>query len=210
MAALSQREAYERLMLRNQVVAGLRLGLPVLGGAGLAYLVLALLFNALTQQFSFASLSIDRDQLSVAAPHLSVTGEDGSVFEASAEAAAISAGDPDRITLSATSLTRTPGDETATLTLTSPSGVLEAADQRLTLPERSVVAGSDGLRGQSGPAVGEIGTGLFRAEAIDLTFAGGATLSAASGGYDAATGRFRFSDVVVTLPDTPGRTETAP
>lgn len=199
---------YQRLAFRNQVVAGLRWGMPALGATILGYLATLLALNIAGQQFSFAGIAIDRNQLTVASPRVSATGADGAVVEASAESAGISAAAIDVIRLSKVRMTRIPADASAMLTLESPEGALDGATQELSLGESSVLTGTDGLSGTLGPISARLGTGIYRTGPVTLHFPSGATIQAGSGAYESATGRFTFAGTVtVTLPGTPGEAE---
>jgi hypothetical protein len=198
---------YARLLLRNRLVGTLRVVVPALAAAVLVYLLAVLGLGMIGQQLSVASISIDRDQLMVEAPRLSVTGDDGSVYEASAREARISAKAADTIDLRAARLVRAPPNQAPLLTLTSPTGTLRLAAQYLTLPEETALVGSDGMVGTIGPIDADLGAGLYRTGALALRFADGATLLARSGQYDTHTGQYTFTGVEVTLPMTPGETQ---
>lgn len=200
---------YARLTARNRVVAILRIAVPVLGVLVLGLLLLQLVVGSLAPGFSFAGITIDRDRLMVDAPSYEAMSADGTSYSVQAAAAVAAPGTSDIIDLEGVLLTMRQPDG-ATMTAAADAAQLQTIDQLVLVDGLTRVADN---RGAAGTLVGvraDIPAETMTASgAVDLTFADGTTLDASSMSYT-PDGTWRFTEVTVVLPATPGAAAAPP
>lgn len=192
-----------RLTTRNRVVAVLRLLVPAAGALALLVLVAQIYIANTLRQYGISGIRIDRGALLVDAPQYSAVGSDGARYSATARDAHAALGDPRLITMDdvALELAR-PGGRT--LHLTAATAVADTARGIVSVPGIATLRDDKGLHGTLDRLSADVEAGTAVAEGpVDLTFAGGATLSAAGMHYDGPAQSWRFDRVTLVLPALP-------
>jgi lipopolysaccharide export system protein LptC len=202
---------YARLSRRNRLVTLLRVAVPVAGAVILAVVVGGIVVDNLREQFGFSSIRIDRDNLVVDTPKLTATGDDGTLYSATARVAKVRVGGTDVIDMTDAVFTMTPL-EGAAFTALSPLATLQTKTQIITVPGTMSVTSNDGLHGTITDFTGDVPTWQIVANgAVDLTFPEGMHVQSQGMTYDGNKKLWSFSRATVTLPETPGgAVETAP
>jgi hypothetical protein len=200
----TRHDLYLRLLRRNRVIAALRVAVPVAGGLMLAALVVGIVVGSLDDRFGFASLSIDRNNFVVDAPHFSAVAANGNAYTITATEARAAVGDLDTIMVTGgvIAMRTAAGRE---LSASYDRATLETADQVVTIRGTADVVGNDGMTGTIADVVWDVpNERLLASGALDVALADGKRIAARGVTYDAAAGVWRFTGVTVTLPDLPG------
>jgi hypothetical protein len=203
-ATSGRHELYRGLTRRNRVIAALRVAVPVAGALVLAALVVGIVVGSLDDRFGFASISIDRSNFIVDAPHFSAVAANGNAYTITATEARAAVGDLDTIEVTGgvIAMRTQAGRE---LSASYDRARLETQDQVVTIRGTATVAGNDGMAGTIADVVWDVPREqLLASGALDVTMAGGRRIVADGVTYDAAAGVWRFTGVEVTLPDLPG------
>ena len=201
---LAREQLYAALVRRNRLVGALRIVVPLLGALVLAVIVGAIVLDNLREQFGFASISIDRDNLVVDTPKVTGPDDEGTLYSATARTAKVRIGSPDIIDMVDAVLTLKPLDS-AVFTAAAPSAALQATTQTLTVPGTMSVSSDDGLRGTLDDFYGDVLNWRMTAYgAVDLTFPRGMRVEARGMTYDGNARVWSFERATVTLPETPG------
>ena len=195
---------YAALMRRNRLVGTLRIALPVAGAIVLVVVLAGIVLDNLREQFGFASIRIDRDNLVVETPKVTAVGDDGTLYAATAEMAKVRLGSTDLIDMVDAVFTMTP-IEGATFSAAAPAAVLQTNAQTLTVPGTMSVKSDDGLRGTLADFFGDMLNWQMVAHgAVDLTFPEGMQVESEGMTYDGNAKVWTFTRATVTLPQTPG------
>lgn len=195
---------YAALTRRNRLVGVLRIALPVAGVIVLLVVLGGIALDNLREQFGFASIRIDRDNLVVDAPRLTAVGDDGTLYAASARMAKMRLGSTDLIDMTDAVLNMT-STKGVTFTAETPSAALQTVQQTLTAPGTVRVKSSDGLRGTVEDFFGDMLNYTMVAHgAVDLTFPDGMQVQSEGMTYDGNTKVWTFNRATVTVQETPG------
>jgi len=198
---------YRGLMRRNRLVAMLRWVVPAAGAAVLAFVIGAMVLDALAHRFGFSNIRIDRDNLVVETPQLTSTGQDGTLFSVTAETAKVSVTQRDIIDMTNASLTMTPPEGTA-MSAKSATAQFQTSNQLLNVPGTTYVSGSDGLEGTVDGIFADLMNWTMTASGkVHVKLKDGSILDAGGMSYDHKAGLYSFSDVTVNLMMTPGETK---
>jgi len=206
-AASDDRRArlYGRLVRRNRFVGVLRQAVPAAGAIVLVVLLVQIVIDNLKDQFGFSNIRIDRDNLLVDTPQLSATGDDGTLYAATAVNARVSVTNPDVVEVNEITFDMTPAGDKVRYRALAGDAELRLKGQQLLVPGVMEISGSDGMTGTLEAVLADmlqrtmVGNGP-----VHVRFADGSELEAQSMTYDGATGRFEFKRAVVKLPTTPG------
>ena len=206
---------YRALTRRNRLVGVLRIAVPVAGAVVLAVVLGAIALDNMREQFGFASIRIDRDNLVVDSPKVTAVGDNGTLYDATARMAKVRIGSTDLIDMTDAVFTMTPppGAKGAVFTALAPAGVLQTTAQTLTVPGQLTVNSNDGMHGTLEDFFGDMLKFQIVAHgAVDLTFPAGMRVESQGMTYDGNVKLWTFTRATVTLPETPGGTveETAP
>jgi hypothetical protein len=195
---------YAALTRRNRLVGVLRIALPVAGAVVLAVVVGGIVLDNLREQFGFASIHIDRDNLVVAAPRVTAVGDDGTLYAATAGMAKVRMGSTELVDMTEAVFSMTsPGG--VTFTADAPAAALQTTAQTLTVPGRLGVKSDDGLMGSFEDFFGDmLNYSMVAHGAVDLTFPAGMQVQSEGMTYDGNLKLWTFTRATVTLPETPG------
>ena len=195
---------YAALTRRNRLIGVLRIALPVAGAIVLLVVLGGIVLDNLREQFGFASIRIDRDNLVVDAPRLTAAGDDGTLYAASARMAKMRLGSTDLIDLTDAVLNMT-STKGVTFTAETPSAALQTVQQTLTAPGTVRVKSSDGLHGTVEDFFGDMLNYTMVAHgAVDLTFPDGMQVQSQGMTYDGNTKVWTFNRAMVIVQETPG------
>jgi lipopolysaccharide export system protein LptC len=196
-----------RLTTRNRIVSVLRIIVPAAGAAALLVLVAQIYVANTLRQYGISGIRIDRGALVMDAPQYSAVGSDGSRYNATARDAHAAIGDPKMITMDEVSLelARAKGN---TLRLTAETAVADTARNVVTVPGTATLRDDKGMHGTLSRVRADLDAGTAVGEGpVDVTFAGGAHLTADGMHYDGAAQSWSFTRVTLVLPGLP---EAAP
>ncbi|RYH13688.1 MAG: hypothetical protein EON57_01570 [Alphaproteobacteria bacterium] len=195
---------YRTLTRRNRLVGVLRIAVPVVGAIVLVVVLGGILLDNLREQFGFASIRIDRDNLVVDSPKVTAVGDDGTLYAATAVIAKARIGSVDLIDMTDAVFTMTPLAG-AVFTAAAPAAALQTTAQTLTVPDRLNVSSDDGMHGTLEDFFGDmLKFEMVAHGAVDLTFPAGMRVESQGMTYDGNAKLWTFSRATVTLPDTPG------
>ncbi len=207
-AASNDRRAllYDRLLRRNRVVGVLRKAVPVAGAIILLVLLVEIVIDNLGDQFGFADIRIDRDNLVVDTPQLAATGEDGTLYSATATNAKVSITKTDVVELSDAVFDMTPPGDQVRYQAAAAAAELRLKNQQVLVEDVMHISGSDGMTGTLEAVLADMLNHIMMGNGpVHVTFPDGSELRAQSMSYDGNTRSFAFQRAVVTLPDTPGK-----
>jgi hypothetical protein len=191
------------LLLRNRVVGGLRVVVPMLGILAFLALVGQIYIASLARQYGVSGIRIDRGTIVVEAPKYSGTGTDGSRYLVSAREA------------------RTPIERTstiemidATLELLQPGGLsyfaraasatMDTVSNKVVAPGVVDITGSDGLKGTLTDMVADNDKELVTSNGhVDLLLPDGTTVVAETMLRDGKAQTWTFTRATVVVPDLP-------
>jgi lipopolysaccharide export system protein LptC len=191
------------LAIRNRVVSVLRIVVPAAGAAALFVLVVQIYVANMLRQYGISGIRIDRGALVMDAPQYSAVGSDGARYNATARDAHAAIGDPKMITMddAALELVRTRGN---TLHLTAETVVADTARNIVMVPGIATLRDDKGMHGTLSRVRADLDAGTAVGEGpLDLTFEGGAHLTAGGMRYDGLGARWSFDHVTLVLPGLP-------
>lgn len=204
-AHASDRNAiYRRLMVRNRVVALLRIGVPALGAVVLAILASQIYLSSLGGQFGIGQITVSRESISVEAPEYAGMLEDGSAYRVWAQSARAGLTTSDIIELSnaALSVTRSNG---VVVTAEAPLAELDTTNENVIIDGIAHIGDSTGVKGTLYQSVFDwVAQRLTSKGAVKIDYPDGTELEAVGMTYDAAAMIWTFTNATVTLPSTPG------
>jgi len=202
----SRARVYAGLARRNGLVRMLRWLLPLIGVLVLLVVLGVMVVNGLAQRFGISNIRIDRNNLVVDTPELTSTMSDGTVYALSAQSAKVLVTQTDLVDLA-----------NATFSATPPSGVVFSAradEARLQTTDQTVeVAGTvhvdstDGLTGTMDQTFVDMRRWhVVASGGVEFSMPDGIRLRADTMIYDRETSNFKFRNIRLTLPLTPGGT----
>jgi hypothetical protein len=195
---------YRALTRRNRLVGALRIAVPVAGAIVLVVVLAGILLDNLREQFGFASIRIDRDNLVVDSPKVTAVGDDGTLYAATARMAKVRIGSTDLIDMTDSVFTMTPLTG-AVFSAATPAATLQTTAQTLTVPGMLNVKSNDGMHGTLEDFFGDmLKFEIVAHGAVDLTFPSGMQVQSEGMTYDGNIKLWSFTRATVTLPDTPG------
>ena len=196
-----------RLTTRNRVVSVLRIIVPAAGATALLVLVGQIYVANMLRQYGISGIRVDRGALVVDAPKYSAMGSDGSQYNATAREAHAAIGDPKMITMDDVSLeiNRPKG---STLHLTAETAIADTSRTVITVPGTATLRDDKGMRGTLSHLRADLDAGTAVGEGpVDMTFEGGAHLTASGMRYNGPAQSWSFTGVTLVLPGLP---EAAP
>jgi hypothetical protein len=194
----------DRLIVRNRLVAVLRVAVPAAGVAVLLVLVGQIWFANLARQYGVSGISIDRGQLVVETPQYSATGADGSRYQVSAKEARTDLTHPDTIAMTDPHLLfGRPGKPA--FRAVAASARVETTRHVVTIPGVVEVASDDGLSGTLHDVTADVEAQLTDARGpVDLIFPDGTHLVADSLHFDGHAALWTFDNATLTVAGLPG------
>lgn len=198
---------YGALVRRNRFVAALRIGVPAAGAALLAVLAVQIVLDNLRDQFGFANIRIDRDNLVVDTPQVNAVGDDGTLYSVTASTAKMAFAATDVVNLADAVFTMMTANGGPSYTASAAAARLQTSAQQMTVEDTMQIAGSDGMTGTLRAVFADmIALTMVANGPVELQLADGSRLEAASMNYDGETGIWAFKHATLTLQATPGET----
>jgi hypothetical protein len=201
---LAQRGAIlSKLLLRNRLVAILRIGVPAIGIVVFAALALQIYVGNLVAQYGISGVFIDRGNLVVETPSFEASGADGTLYSMAAEAARASLTQPDELVLTGATLNIAPPGAPFYRAIAK-GAIFSTTTQELRIDGSLEVAGESGMQGTiDGLMVNMQKRSALANGAVQLAFPDGTAFNAASMSYDSEGRTWHFTKVNMTLIDTP-------
>ena len=195
------------LLWRNRLVGVLRVGVPAVGVAAFLVLMGQMWLTGIARQYGVSGIRIDRGQLVVETPQYSETGDDGSRYLVTAEAARTPLDNPNSIAMTSPDLLfERPGK--APFHAVAESATIDTNTHRVTIPGITRVSSADGMFGTLSQVTSDMSAQVTVAEGpVDLTFPDGSHLVAANMHFDGAADIWSFDRATLTVPNLP---KTAP
>ncbi|RYE10808.1 MAG: hypothetical protein EOP22_02710 [Hyphomicrobiales bacterium] len=191
------------LIVRNRVVAVLRIVVPLLGLAAFAALAGQIYLSNLMRQYGVAGISVDRGNLVVEAPRYSGTGTDGSRYQLTAAEARTPIGQPEDIAMSEATLEYEKADG-GTFFVIADEATMNTASQIALVPGIANVTGDDGLEGTLSALTADMASEIIRADGpVDIALGDGTTITGSTMLHDGKTNRWTFTNATVTMQQLP-------
>jgi lipopolysaccharide export system protein LptC len=191
------------ILVRNRVVAALRIVVPALGVAVFLLLAAQIYLAGLARQYGVSGIRIDRGVVVVEAPQYSGTGSDGSRYLVSAREARTPLDRSDMIELTDATLELLQSGG-ITYFARSAAATMDTGSEKVTAPGVVAVTGSDGLEGTltdvevDSPAEVVVSNG-----AVDLLLPDGTTIVADGMVHEGKARLWTFTRATVVVPDLP-------
>lgn len=197
------------ILLRNRVVAALRIVVPAIGVVALLVLVSQIYVVGLARQYGVAGIRIDRGNLVVEAPQYSGTGSNGSRYLATAREARTALAGSSDIDMTDATLELLQGDGT-TYFATAKTAHMNTATELLKAPGLVDVKGSDGLLGTLNDVEMDNRSEILISNgAVDLLLPDGTTIVGDTMLRDGKSQTYTFTNATVVVPDLPDAEEGA-
>lgn len=200
-------DIFGRIVVRNRVVDGLRIIVPLIGAAAFLFLAAQIYIANTLRQYGVSGIRIDRGDVVVEAPRYSGTGKDGARYLVTASEARTPIDNRDRIDLTDATLDLIRNDDSS-YHAQAASATMDTVRDVTTAPGTVAVSGSDGLAGTLTDV--EVDTGNERVTSygpVDLKLADGTTIVASTMVRDGKTQTFTFTRATVVVPDLPEAAE---
>jgi len=191
------------LLWRNRLVSVLRLAVPALGVAAFLVLMGQMWLTGIARQYGVSGIRIDRGQLVVETPQYSETGDDGSRYLVTAEAARTPLDNPNTISMTSPDLLfERPGK--APFHAVADSATIDTSTHRVSIPGVTHVRSADGLFGTLTEVRSDMTEQVTIAEGpVDLTFPDGSHLVAGNMHFDGPADIWTFERATLTVPNLP-------
>lgn len=192
-----------RIAIRNRVVAGLRVIVPVLGVMAFAILSAQIYIANLARQYGISGIRIDRGDIVVEAPKYTGTGTDGSRYLVSAREARTPLDERNRIDLIDATLELINPGRTSYYAKAATATMITGSE-RTTVPGVLTVNGTDGLEGTLTDVVVDSASELVTSNGpVSLLLSDGTTVDAATMVQDGRAHTWTFTGATVVIPDLP-------
>jgi len=191
------------LLWRNRLVGVLRVAVPALGVAAFLVLMGQMWLTSLARQYGVSGIRIDRGQLVVETPQYSETGDDGSRYLVTAEAARTPLDNPNSIAMTSPDLLfERPGK--APFHAVAETATVDTSTHLVTVPGITHVRSADGLFGTLTDVRSDMKAQVTIADGpVDLTFPDGTHLVAANMHFDGGTDIWSFDRATLYVPNLP-------
>jgi lipopolysaccharide export system protein LptC len=195
---------FNRLQMRNRVVAALRLGLPLLGALVLALLCAQIYLSSLSRQYGVGRISIDRNSIAVDAPKYAGVMADGSSYNVTSASAKAALNAMDVIDLTDASVKYSKADGTR-MDASASAASLQTTDQLISVPGVANVSDSSGTRGVLHNSVVNWPQQTLHSDGqVHFDYSDGTVIDAEGLDYDAKAQTWTFHRATVVLAGTPG------
>jgi len=191
------------LLWRNRLVGGLRIAVPALGVAAFLVLMGQMWLTSSARQYGVSGIRSVRGQLVVETPQYSETGEDGSRYLITAEAARTPLDNPNSIAMSSPDLLfERPGK--APFRAVADNAMIDTSTHLVTVPGITRVTSADGLFGTLTDVQSDMrGQQTVAKGPVDLTFPDGTHLVAANMHFDGSADVWSFERATLFVPNLP-------
>ena len=194
-----------RLVVRNRLVAILRVAVPALGIAAFVALMGQIWLSNLARQYGVSGIRIDRGNLVVETPQYSEIGSDGSRYLVTARDARTPLANPSDIDMIDPRLTfERPGKSPFHAKATA--ATVDTNSHVVDVPGVTSVATDDGLSGTLVDLRSNMRAQITTADGpVDITFPDGSHLTADNMHFDGKTSVWSFDRATLVVPNLPGR-----
>lgn len=191
------------LLWRNRLVGVLRVAVPAVGVAAFLVLMGQMWLTSIARQYGVSGIRIDRGQLVVETPQYSETGEDGSRYLVTAEAARTPLDNPNSIAMTSPDLLfERPGK--APFHAVADNATVDTSTHLVTIPGITRVRSADGLFGTLADVESDMKGQVTVAKGpVDLTFPDGTHLVAANMHFDGGSDTWSFDRATLYVPNLP-------
>lgn len=208
--AIARTDSFDRradilggLIVRNRVIAVLRIVVPLLGLAAFLALAGQIYFSNLMRQYGVSGIRIDRGNVVVEAPRYSGTGTDGSHYLLTAAEARTPIGNAEEIAMSDATLEYDKARGGAFFAKAE-EATMNTASQIAIVPGITAVTGDDGLQGTLSALTVDMGAEIIRADGpVDITLGDGMTITGSSMRHDGKANTWTFTDATVIMQQLP-------
>lgn len=198
---------YRALERRNRVVGVLRWAVPGFGLVALVALVAQIVVSNMAGRFSLESIAVTPESVTIEAPEYAGVLDDGSRYRVSAASAVTYSDTPDLIGLTDAALVMHRANG-VTMYINAPEAQLQTIDELVLIEGIAHVEDSTGTTGTLYDSVFDWAEQQLTGEGpVEVDYADGTHLTGEGITYDVRNAIWTFSDVNVTLPDTPGAGE---
>jgi lipopolysaccharide export system protein LptC len=198
-----RRAVYDGLVMRNRLVAILRIGVPAIGVVVLAGLVLQILVANIGRSFGIGRVSFAGDTVTVDTPTYEGVMANGNVYKVSAETAKATLSALGAIQLTKASLLLRKPDGTEMNARVS-AAVFQTIGQTVAMPGIAEVGDSSGTAGRFTDTRVDLQHQRLTTDGpVSISFADGMALAAKSLAYDASSATWTFKSATLTLPALP-------
>jgi hypothetical protein len=210
MAAAGRADTYDQraeilgsIVMRNRVIAVLRIAVPATGIAAFLLLIGQIYLANMARQYGVAGIRIDRGTLVVEAPQYAGTGSDGSRYLATAREARTPLGGGDIIDMNDATLDLVQPDGIVYNALTKTARMNTRADT-IEAPGLVDVTGTDGLVGTLHDVeVNSDAETVLSKGAVDLILADGTIIKGSTMLREGKKQTWTFTNATVIVPDLP-------
>jgi hypothetical protein len=197
------------IVVRNRVVALLRIVVPAAGLVAVLLLVGQIYLAGLSRQYGVAGIRIDRGSVVVEAPQYSGTGSDGSRYLATAREARTALAGGSDIDMTDATLELLQPDGT-TYIATAKTAHMNTATELLIAPGLVDIKGSDGLVGTLTDVDVDNRSEILTSKGdVDLLLSDGTTIVGDTMVRDGKAQTYTFTNATVVVPDLPEAEEGA-
>jgi hypothetical protein len=191
------------ILLRNRIIGGLRIIVPVLGV--LAFIALAgqIFLANMTRQFGVSAIRIDRGNIVVETPQYTGTSADGARYIVNAREARTPLDRSNVITMSDATLELVRASGASYFARTA-EATLDTRTEIVVAPGLVTVTGSDGLSGTLTDMVSDSGKQTVLSKGpVDLLLPDGTTIVAETMFHEGDKQLWTFTRATVVVPDLP-------
>lgn len=200
-------EILSNILVRNRVVGGLRIIVPLVGVLAFAGLAVQIYIANLAAEYGVSGIRVDRGAVVVETPQYTGTSETGSRYVVTAREARAQLNSTDEIFM-----------VDATLELVRPSGAafyakaaeatMNTATDTVTAPGVVEISNSDGLEGTLTDVISNSKEDVITSKGpVDLLMSDGTTIVAETMFHEGAKQLWTFTRATVVVPDLPEEEE---
>lgn len=192
-----------RLLVRNRLVAVLRIAVPALGIAAFLALMGQIWLSSLARQYGVSGIRIDRGNLVVETPQYSEIGRDGSRYLVTARDARTPLANPSDIDMIDPRLTfERPGQ--SPFHAAAASATLNTDTHDVLAPGLVHIANDEGLSGSMFNLHSDMRAKITTADGpVDIVFPDGSHLTASNMHFDGSTTIWSFDNATLVVPNLP-------
>jgi lipopolysaccharide export system protein LptC len=195
---------YRALERRNRLVGVLRWAVPAFGIMALGTLIVQIVISNMAGRFSLESIAVTPQSVTIEAPEYAGVLDDGSRYHVSAASAVTYTETPELIGLTDAALVMHRANGTI-MYINAPEAQLQTVDELVLIEGIAHVEDSTGTTGTLYDSVFDWAEQTLVGEGpVEVDYADGTHLTGEGITYDVKSAIWTFSDVDVTLPDTPG------
>jgi lipopolysaccharide export system protein LptC len=195
------------ILMRNRVVDGLRIIVPLVGVGAFVALAAQIYISNTARQYGVSGIRIDRGNIVVETPQYTGISAGGARYVVSAREASSPLDRSNEIDMTEVTLEFAQSSG-ATYFARSDQATVDTVTERVTAPGVVTLSGSDGLEGTLTDVVSDSENDRITSNGpVDLVMPDGTTIVAETMVREGETRTFTFTRATVIVPDLPGRDE---